>query len=468
MKKSGQGDQGDQGDQGKARTPADEAVRQRESDVAQREAAVGRREEAADRRAESQHHDARTQAGSLVRISELREANQRLVIATLQADELREAAEVARQHQEEFLSMLAHELRNPLAPITNALALLARPDASGATHSKMHGVIERQVAQMVRLVDDLLDVSRVTHGQVVLQRRATDVKEVVQLALETIRPLLLLRHQPLTLDLPASPLLVDGDPARLVQIVGNLLHNAAKYTPEGGAIGVSAVQVDEWVVLKVSDVGIGIPAEILPRIFDLFAQDHRALDRSQGGLGVGLTIARRMVELHGGTIEARSGGAGQGSEFIVRLPAAAPVELPAAKPVKSALLAKIPAHIVLIEDHSDTADTVSATLRLAGHRVDVALDGAAGLEMVLRVHPQLVLCDIGLPGLDGYQIATRVRASGLEPMPVLVALTGYGDATARSRSLASGFQHHLTKPAETEALLALIDGALRPLAPGPA
>jgi signal transduction histidine kinase len=456
----------DQGDQGKAQTPADEALRQRESDVAQREVAVERREAAAARREATLRDDAESRAGSLGRNSDLREANQRLVIATLQADELREAAEAARQHQEEFLAMLAHELRSPLAPITNALALLARPDASGATHSKMHGVIQRQVAQMVRLVDDLLDVSRVTQGRVVLQRRATDVKEVVQLALETIGPLLLTRHQLLTLNLPSSPLLVDGDSARLVQIVGNLLHNAVKYTPEGGAIVVSAKQMDESVVLTISDSGIGIPSETLPRIFDLFAQDHRALDRSQGGLGIGLTIARRMVELHGGTIEARSGGAGRGSEFIVSLPVAALVERPSAEPVTSGPLSETSAHIVLIEDNSDTADALSEMLRLAGHRVDVSLDGAAGLDMVLRVHPQLVLCDIGLPGLDGYQIATRVRASGLAPMPVLIALTGYGDAAARSRARASGFQHHLTKPTDIDALLALIDEVLRQLPPG--
>jgi signal transduction histidine kinase/ActR/RegA family two-component response regulator len=458
----------DRRDQDKAQTPAEEGLRQRESDVAHREVAVGRREEAADRREESLRDDEESRSASRGRDSDLREANQSLVVATLHADELREAADVARQHQEEFLAMLAHELRNPLAPITNALALLAKPDASGATHSRMHGVIERQVAQMVRLVDDLLDVSRVTHGRVVLQRRATDVREVVQLALETVRPLLLTRHQPLTLDLPAAPLLVDGDPARLVQIVGNLLHNAAKYTPEGGAIGVSALQVGERVELKVSDAGIGIPAEILPRIFNLFAQDHRALDRSEGGLGIGLTIARRMVELHGGTIEARSGGAGQGSEFIVSLPAAVPADVPAVEPALSAPSAKTAAHIVLIEDNSDSADALSEILRLAGHRVDVAPDGVAGLEMVLRAHPQLVLCDIGVPGLDGYQIATKVRASGLEPMPVLIALTGYGDAAARSRSRASGFQHHLVKPMDIDALLALIDEALRPAAPGPA
>jgi CheY-like chemotaxis protein/two-component sensor histidine kinase len=319
---------------------------------------------------------------------------------------------------------------------------------------------------MVRLVDDLLDVSRVTQGRVVLQRRATDVKEVVQLALETIGPLLLTRHQLLTLNLPSSPLLVDGDSARLVQIVGNLLHNAVKYTPEGGAIVVSAKQMDESVVLTISDSGIGIPSETLPRIFDLFAQDHRALDRSQGGLGIGLTIARRMVELHGGTIEARSGGTGRGSEFIVSLPVAALVERPSAEPVTSGPLSETSAHIVLIEDNSDTADALSEMLRLAGHRVDVSLDGAAGLDMVLRVHPQLVLCDIGLPGLDGYQIATRVRASGLAPMPVLIALTGYGDAAARSRARASGFQHHLTKPTDIDALLALIDEVLRQLPPG--
>ncbi len=246
---------------------------------------------------------------------------------------------------------------------------------------------------------------------------------------------------------------------RLVQVVGNLLQNAAKYTPEGGAITVTVRALGDAMVIRIGDNGVGIAAEALPFIFDMFTQDDRSLSRSQGGLGIGLTVVRRMVELHGGTVEARSAGLGQGTEFVVSLPRQLPVE-PKAQTAAATVYVTGTARIVVIEDNVDAADTLATLLRLSGHRVDVAFDGASGLGMIVQLRPQVVLCDIGLPGMDGYEVARQVRERGQLPAPVMIALTGYDGPNDRARALAAGFDHHMAKPADVAALEHLIGMAV--------
>jgi signal transduction histidine kinase len=430
-----------------------------------RQAAVDRREEAAQVREDAvgvreqtQRDGGETPSEIESRYSELRQANEHLVIATLAAKELSEAAALAHQRQDEFLAMLAHELRNPLAPIRSAVALLARLDAAAApTLPVIRAVIQRQVEHMARLLDDLLDVSRITSGKVQLQREPTPVAAFVEQAVETCRALIDAQHQTLTLEMPATPVDVDGDPMRLAQIVSNLLHNAAKYTQEGGAITVEARRAGETVVIRVSDNGAGISADALPHVFDLFTQDARSLSRSQGGLGIGLTVVRSMVERHRGTVEARSGGLGQGSEFIVTLPCIEHATASPALEVTAAAAAAV--RILVVDDNVDAGVVMAMLLRLSGHEVTVALDGPTALRAYAQVRPQVVLCDIGLPGMTGYEVAAKIREGREQPRPLLIALTGYGGPKDRQRALAAGFDHHLVKPTDPEALLRLIPGA---------
>jgi signal transduction histidine kinase/ActR/RegA family two-component response regulator len=391
---------------------------------------------------------------------ELRQANEKLVFATLTAQELREQAQVMRRRQDEFLAMLAHELRNPLAPVSAALDLIERLEGKPVPAAVL-GVLRRQVQHMVRLVDDLLDVSRVTQGKVTLQRRPTAVAEFVQHAVETSRDLIIARDHRLTLDLGATPLFVDGDPVRLAQIVTNLLQNAAKFTQEGGEIALSARRQGEVVELRVRDNGSGISAEALPNVFDLFAQDAPGLDRVQGGLGIGLTVARRMAEMHEGTVEVRSAGRGLGSEFIVTLPGFDQKNEASIPRLAVTAMAAISARILLIEDNVDAAETMAELLRMSGHDVEIALDGQSGLELFQHSRPQIVLCDVGLPGMDGYEVVARMRAIEHDPKPVVIALTGYGGSRNAERALAAGFDEHLVKPVDCEALLRIIDSAIR-------
>ncbi|MEO7150677.1 MAG: ATP-binding protein, partial [Burkholderiaceae bacterium] len=326
-------------------------------------------------------------------------------------------------------------------------------------------VLERQVAHMARLLDDLLDASRVTSGKVRLQRRPIRVDEFVGHAVEACRSLISAQSQQLTLALPELPIYVDGDPIRLEQVVSNLLHNAAKYTPEGGAIGLSARALGERVEIRVEDTGVGIAAEMLPHIFDLFTQNERSLNRSQGGLGIGLTVVRSMVELHGGSVQAFSPGSGRGSAFVVslaRLPE--PVRsndppAPTAATAATAAPGPKPASVLLIDDNVDAAEMLAMLLEMSGHAVEIALDGPQGLACFERERPQVVLCDIGLPEMDGYEVARRMRASGTgnAGMPLMVALTGYDGPTARARALLAGFDRHLVKPVDPDEVLRLID-----------
>ena len=388
---------------------------------------------------------------------DLREANEHLVLATIASNRLEEVALDAKRRQDEFLAMLAHELRNPLAPIRSAATLLGRLDIDDPRLKTITEVIRRQVDHMVRLLDDLLDVSRVTSGKVTLQRQPTQVSNFVDQAIDICRAHLEARKQHLTLDLPDLPIYVDGDATRLAQIVGNLLHNAAKYTPEGGHIAIRARAVQGTVELRVLDDGRGIAAEALPQIFDLFAQEERSLNRSEGGLGIGLTVVRSMVERHGGTVEATSGGRNAGSEFIVTLPR---MEAPSA--LVPALIAKpepAPARILIVDDNMDAANLLSMVLKTSGFDVEVAYDGANALRLFAAQRSQVVVCDIGLPVMNGFEVVKRMREQTRGDEPLLIACTGYEGAEHRKRSLAAGFDHHVAKPLDYDELLRLIEQA---------
>jgi signal transduction histidine kinase/CheY-like chemotaxis protein len=429
----------------------------RDQVVTARESAVGIREDAAAVREQTQRDVADEQSLAEVRMSDVREANTHLVIATLAAEELNEVAQQTKRRQDEFLAMLAHELRNPLAPIRSAGALLARLDIDDPRLKLIQDVLQRQVAHMARLLDDLLDASRVTSGKVNLQRQPTAVGDFVDQAVETCRALIDLQRQQLTVDLSPEPVYVDGDSQRLAQAVGNLLHNAAKYTPEGGRIALSVWPAGDTVVITVSDDGAGIPADVLPHIFDLFRQEDRSLSRSQGGLGIGLTVARGMVELHGGRIEVHSDGPGEGSEFVITLPRMLrPVE-PVPAPPGSPAPAPAGVRILLVDDHIDAGLLLAMLLRMSGHEVEIAHEGATALDLFARQRPHVVVCDIGLPGMNGYDVAEHIRGLRNGRPVLMVALTGYDGPEHRARAHEVGFDHHVVKPVDFEALLALVD-----------
>ncbi len=360
----------------------------------------------------------------------------------------RAEAEAANRAKDQFLALLAHELRNPLAPIVAAAALLRRPDAPAAVIEQSATIVARQASNLARLLDDLLDVSRITRDRIELRRGIVPVADALAHALEATRPLTDARRQAVAVALPPTALYVDADPARLEQIVVNLLNNASKYTPPGGRIGVAVVAESDEAVLRIRDTGIGIAADMLPRVFELFVQGDQSLAHTSGGLGIGLTLVQRLVQLHGGRVEARSEGPGCGSEFTIRLPLGrAPVVGAAAAPSRR----PAPTSVLLIEDNADARQSLRAVLEYEGHRVDEAADGAEGLARAEATRPGVVLIDIGLPGLDGYEIARRIRARR-GPEPILVAITGYGQADDRRRSQEAGFDAHLTKPVAPEHL----------------
>lgn len=356
------------------------------------------------------------------------------------------------ERKDEFLAMLAHELRNPLAPISNAVQILDRCGIEHPTLTWARGVITRQVSHLVRLVDDLLDVSRITRGKIRLQTGPVDVAAAVNTAVETSRPLIVARRHELTVSLPDGPVTVQADPTRLAQVLSNLLNNAAKFTPRGGRVGV-AVSLDQGeVAFRVRDNGSGIRADLMPRIFDLFTQADNSLDRAEGGLGIGLTLVKRLVELHGGTVEARSDGEGKGSEFVVRLPhafarSAEPDRGPAAREAPSGSL-----RVLIVDDNIDAAESLAALLRLSGHEPRSAYGGPAALEAARSFRPQAILLDLGLPGLDGYEVARRLRADPLTAHCLLVAVSGYSQPEDQARAREAGFNHHLAKPADLAAL----------------
>ena len=361
------------------------------------------------------------------------------------------------RRKDEFLAMLAHELRNPLAPIRNAaytLTLLGQPDERLRWVS---GVIERQVGLITRLVDDLLDVSRITSGKITLQRERVPVAAVIAQAVETARPAAESRHENLAVEVAADAGVVDGDSARLVQAVGNLLDNAIKYSEDGGQVRLTARADAQEVVIVVRDEGVGIDAELLPHVFDLFIQADRSLERRQGGLGIGLTLVRRLVEMHGGRVEVASGGAGRGSEFTIRLPRLAVAPAPAAARAAAREAPSGPARRVLVvDDQPDSTDSLALLLRLHGHEVSTAADGPGAVDEFLRSKPEVVFLDLGLPGMSGYDVARRLRAMPEGRDVRLVAVTGYGTEADRERTRAAGFDLHLAKPVDPHAVEALL------------
>ena len=356
------------------------------------------------------------------------------------------------QRKDEFLAMLSHELRNPLAPISNAVRVLRLHNQDDPVQVQARTVIERQVGQLNHLVDDLLEVSRITTGRVQLRPLPLALGHIVERAVESTQPLITQRRHALTVALPAEPLWVCGDAARLEQVVVNLLTNAAKYTDEGGVITVSLALEAGCAVLRVLDTGIGIAPELLPRVFELFTQAERSLDRSQGGLGIGLCLVQRMVELHGGTVDVHS-VLGQGSEFVMRLPAvAAPESLPAMVPAPAATPITQGCRVLVVDDNLDAAQTLSDLLRMTGHEVHMVHDGLDAVTEAVAWCPDVVLLDISLPGLSGFEVAKRIRREAANPTMTLVALTGYGQAADRQRSHEAGFDHHLVKPADFDAV----------------
>jgi signal transduction histidine kinase len=364
--------------------------------------------------------------------------------------------ERADRQKNEFLSMLAHELRNPLAPIRNAAEVLRLSGPEQPQVRWAREVIDRQLSHLVRLVDDLLDVSRITRGKITLKPEPTDLAVVVQHAIEASRPTIEQARHRLEVHVPPEPVWVTGDPARLTQVLTNLLNNAAKYTEEGGRVALTLAREGGEAVVRVRDTGVGIPAEMLGAVFDLFTQVDRSLDRSQGGLGIGLTLVKRLVSKHGGTVEAYSSGPGQGSEFVVRLPvlAEAPLTVPTQPTGRLAVAEGL--RVLLVDDNVDGADSLATLVRLAGHDTRVAHDGPGALEAAAAFRPQVVVLDIGLPGLTGYEVARRLRADPDLSGVALVAVTGYGRDEDRERSREAGFDHHLTKPVEFALLLDLL------------
>jgi signal transduction histidine kinase/ActR/RegA family two-component response regulator len=362
------------------------------------------------------------------------------------------------QRKDEFLAMLAHELRNPLAAISNAVNVTRR------TGLKEHidwsiDVITRQMNHLTRLIDDLLDVSRINRGMIELRKDLLDATPILDSAAATVRPLVDERKHTLEVSIESGNLWVNADPTRLEQVVVNLLNNAAKYSEDGGHIHLLARNDGGDVVIIVRDRGVGIPPDKLSGMFELFAQGDRSLARSEGGLGIGLTIVKKLVEMHGGTIVARSEGVGKGSEFTIRLPAAKRPALPGSKVSGLTETANKKARVLVVDDNVDTAHGMERLLKLIGHETARAHDGNEALQVACEFRPEIILLDIGLPGMDGYEVAARMRREEWCKNAVIVAVSGYGQDEDRRRSMEAGFDHHLIKPLDHDALLLLISPA---------
>ena len=368
--------------------------------------------------------------------------------------EARQQAEAANRAKDEFLALLGHELRNPLAPILTALELMKLRDSDALARER--AVIERQVKHVVRLVDDLLDVSRITRGKVSLERKPTELADAVAAAIELTSPLLEQRAHRLMVSVPRG-LIVQGDALRLAQVFTNLLTNAAKYTPQGGSVTILGERIEDRARIVIRDTGIGIRPEILPRVFDLFVQERQALDRSEGGLGLGLAIVRSLVELHGGRASAHSAGPGRGSEFHVELPAAAvQPRAESQRPPVHAASRQDGLRILVVDDNEDAADLLAGLLRAWGHVVEVAYDGPSALKLLEGFTPRLALLDIGLPAMDGYELARRLRAQPKLGELGLVAVTGYGQAKDREAASEAGFDAHIVKPVDSARLRSVL------------
>jgi two-component system CheB/CheR fusion protein len=369
------------------------------------------------------------------------------------ADDLSEAD----RRKDEFLATLAHELRNPLAPLRNALHII-RLSPDRAAREQAREMMERQLTQLVRLVDDLLDVSRITRGRLELRKERVSLAAVVNSAVETSRPLIETMGHELTVVLPPAPILVDADLTRLAQVLSNLLNNSAKYTDRGGRIRLIAERRGDDVMVSVMDNGIGIAGDQLPRLFQMFAQVEHSLERSLGGLGIGLTLVKRLVEMHGGQVEARSDGPGQGAEFIVRLPVVVEADqsTAAAHGGGSPAVPRSPLRILIVDDNRDSADSLAALLRILGNDLRTAYDGEQGVEEAGRFRPDVALLDIGLPRIDGYEACRRIRAQPWGQDAALIAVTGWGQDGDRRRAQEAGFDHHLVKPVNPQELMRVL------------
>jgi signal transduction histidine kinase/ActR/RegA family two-component response regulator len=361
----------------------------------------------------------------------------------------------ADQRKDEFLAMLAHELRNPLAPVRNGLLIMRLVGDNPQVQSQTREMIDRQVQHLSRLVDDLLDVSRITRGKVELRTEPVDLADIVNRAIETVRPLIEAKRHRLNVTHHRGPVRVMADATRLTQVLGNLLNNAAKYTDQGGEISLSLLLEGTSAVVRVVDTGIGITQRMLPKVFDLFTQIDGSLDRSQGGLGIGLTLVKTLVELHDGSVEAFSEGLGKGSTFVVRLPTLLGSDIaPNAKRTND--IATRPFRILVVDDNVDSAESLATVLRLSGHEVRTAHTGIQGLEAAREINPEVVLLDIGLPMMDGYEVARSIRADDYCRDALVIAMTGYGSDEDRRRSKEAGFDHHLVKPLDPNVVKRLL------------
>ncbi len=367
-----------------------------------------------------------------------------------------EALKEADRRKDEFLAMLAHELRNPLAAIRNGLHILLLSKGNGDVAAQVKEMMDKQVNNLTRMVDDLLDVSRITRGKIQLRKEKSELAKVIGHAVESARPLIEARSHKFTVALTTPPVHLEADPTRLEQVLVNLLNNAAKYTKPCGDITLMAEREGDEAVIRVRDNGIGIRPELLPRVFDLFVQSERSLDRSQGGLGIGLTLVKKLVEMHGGSIEAHSEGMYKGSEFVVRLPA-----LPSDGSEPEALseqnaLASSKLQVLVVEDAEDVAQTLEMLLKFWGHDVRVVHDGPAALVAYHTYQPDVVLLDISLPGMNGYDVARQLRRGQGKKRPLIIAVTGYGQDEDRRQSQEAGFDYHMTKPVEPDKLQTLL------------
>jgi signal transduction histidine kinase/ActR/RegA family two-component response regulator len=397
--------------------------------------------------------------GIVLDVSAEKGAAEELKRAAEEAERAHAASRETERRKDEFLAMLGHELRNPLAPILTALQLMRLKGAEGSERERT--IIERQVRHLERLVEDLLDVSRITRGKIELRKKPVEIAQVVAAAIELASPLIEQKRHRLEVQVPRQGLLVEADEVRLTQAVTNLLTNAAKYTDEGGRITVSAAVEEREVVVRVGDSGAGIPPELLPHVFDLFTQGPQTLARARGGLGLGLAIVQGLVEIHGGTVAARSDGVGRGSEFVMRLPGADEVAARNSAVTPRAFTAfregTIQRRVLIVDDNHEAGEVLADALTAVGHEVRWTADAPAALQLADTFRPEVVLLDIGLPVMDGYEVAQRLRARHGTKELRLIAITGYGQDEDRARALAAGFDMHFIKPVDLEVLAVAIE-----------
>ncbi|RFU49707.1 ATP-binding protein [Paraburkholderia sp. DHOC27] len=367
-----------------------------------------------------------------------------------------EALRLADRRKDEFLATLAHEIRNPLAPLRTVIEVFRRKQFTDPQVVWSRDVLERQIGQIARLVDDLLEVSRIAEGKLEIRARAVDLASVIRQAVETSRAVIDASSHTLEISLPDAPLVLTADPTRLSQVVQNLLNNAAKYTPAGGSIWLDVKREDGDAVIRVRDTGIGIAAEHLPSIFEIFSQLSPGLPRSQGGLGIGLSLVKALVERHGGTVTVHSAGTGKGSEFTVRLPVEGPLSADDDASIRQVDAPHRDLRILIIDDDEDTAASLAMLLELDGHSTKTASDGVTGLALLDEFEPDTVILDIGLPGLDGYEVAARIRARASRSRVTLIALTGWAQQRDKESALLAGFDFHLTKPLDYEQLMGIL------------